>query len=1066
VVKPNTTPVHAYLAAVEKLVATGVAREHAYRPALSGLLHALLPNMTPVNEPAQVECGAPDFAIIAADIPVGHVEAKDLGADLDKLLRGEQLQRYLAGLPNFIFTNQLDFIWFVDGVERTRVSIATWTKAKRISRRPDAYSDFEAMFAEFGATSTKQIKHASALAERLASVATLIRSAVSLRLKLTKKGALHDQLSFFRKILSLNIDAESFADIYAQTIAYGLFTARSFHDGTKPFTRHLAAYELPKSNPFLRSIYAQLAGPDMEPSLVWAVDHLARILDRTDMPTVLAEFAGKSGKNDPVFYFYEDFLAHYDPALKEARGVYYTPESVVDYMVRSVDELLVSSFGLKSGLADRSKIQLEDGAESHRVVVLDPAAGTGTFLASVIDRIRNIEIRQGRGGNWNAYVREHLIPRILGLELLMAPYTVCHLKLGLMLEKSGFKFKDDERIGVYLTNSLEEPQVLMESSPFTKALHEEGAAAGRLKGAAPVMVVLGNPPYSGHSANSGEFLKKLLHGSDILSGEDAESYFHVDGVSIGERQPKWLNDDYVKFIRFSQWKIERNGSGILAFITNHNYLSAPTFRAMRASLLNTFDDIFVLDLHGSTKRRDVAEDGSVDQNVFDIMQGVAIVIFVKRGSELSDGVNRVHYQSLRGPRSSPAGSNVPGKYAWLATNSVATTNWQSVEPLAPYFLFVPRSKTLSEEYEKGISLKMLFHNSGVGIVAGRDHFNFAFTKAEMEGRLVEFMSMSDDEARERFELGKDSTAWSVRNARKDIAKHGRVDELVKPAAYRPFDRRFTYYTGDSNGFLARPTPKVNRPMADGPNLALCTARSVEVSSGWSHVFAVDSMVQHHAVSTKEVNHIFPLWTYSEVMGQMSKRHNLQSAAIAHIAERLGIPFEEGASGRKDAFGEQDVFEYSLAVLHSAEYRLRYAEPLRDDYARIPFTSDLDLYSRLRQVGADILAIELLQSEDSGPGTFPINGSNEVTAQKIVVDGEGRVWINDDQYFAGVDEQMKTFSIGGIKVVTQWLSDRRGRMLTTDDVTTYLSILNAASNLTDLPAAIDEIIEGKGGWPLP
>jgi predicted helicase len=724
-------PIPTYLVAIEKLAATGVAREHAYRPALSSLLQALLPGMTPVNEPAQVECGAPDFAILSTQVPVGHVEAKDLGIDLDKLLKGEQLQRYLAGLPNFIFTNQLDFIWFVEGEERTRVSIAGWTKtktkAKTLSRLPHAFADLEAMFAEFGKTSTKQIKDAEKLAARLASVATLIRSAVAARLKLTKKGALHEQLEFFRKILSLNISAESFADIYAQTIAYGLFTARSFHDGSKPFSRHLAAYELPKSNPFLRSIYSQLAGPDMEPSLVWAVDHLARILDRTDMPKVLAEFESKSGKKDPVFYFYEDFLAHYDPDLKEARGVYYTPEPVVDYIVRSIDELLVTSFGLKTGFADRSTIKLDDGSESHRVIVLDPAAGTGTFLASVIDRIRETETKQGRGGTWNAYVREHLIPRIFGFELLMAPYTVCHLKLGLILEKSGFKFKDNERVGVYLTNSLEESQVLLESSPFLKALHDEGAAAGRIKSSSPVMVILGNPPYSGHSANSGEFLRCLLHGLDIVSGQDAESYFHIDGVSIGERQPKWLNDDYVKFIRFSQWKIERNGSGILAFITNHNYLSAPTFRAMRASLLNTFDDIYVLDLHGSTKRRDKAEDGGVDQNVFDIQQGVAIVIFVKRSSELSDGVNKVCYHGLRGPRSTIVGSNALGKYQWLDAHSVSNTVWQDIEPTAPYFLFVPRSKALAEEYQHGISLKSLFQNSGVGIVAGRDHFNFAFT---------------------------------------------------------------------------------------------------------------------------------------------------------------------------------------------------------------------------------------------------------------------------------------------------------------------------------------------------
>jgi hypothetical protein len=1059
-----------YLNALDKMWSTGVSREHSHRPALLKLLEAELPDFTIVNEPAQIECGAPDFIVLKNNIPRGHLEAKDLGAALDIAIESEQITRYRAGLPNLLVTNYVDFIWFVDGQEQRRVSIAKKGKGKGALVRDDkSYGALHALILEFSSTMTEQIKTAAELAGRLASTAILIRSSVSLRLKLKTKSVLRDQLEYFRRILSLNMTPEEFADIYAQTITYGLFTARCYHKAPEPFTRQFAAYDLPRSNPFLRSIYAQLAGPEIEPSLIWAVDHVTDVLNHADIDKIMDEFASLSGRRDPVFYFYENFLEHYDPTLKEKRGVYYTPSPVVDYIVRSVHSLLVSTFNLKLGLADRSKtsLQFDDGSKvnTHRVIVLDPAAGTGTFLASAIELIENVEIENGRGGSWKAYVREHLLPRIFGLELMMAPYTVCHLKLGLILTKSGFEFGEGERVGVYLTNSLEEPQALLETSPFLKALGEEGVAAGYVKRIAPVMVVLGNPPYSGHSANSGEFLARLLRGYDTVFGEDAQSYFHIDGVSIGERQPKWLNDDYVKFVRFSQWKIERAGCGILAFITNHNYLSAPTFRAMRASLLDTFDDIYILNLNGSTKRKDKAEDGTIDQNVFDIQQGVAIALYVKRGKTPDDYVKRVKYYSLRGPRTAQTGSNVQGKYKWLDDHSIENTQWHVVEPVAPYYLFVPRDKELDAEYSKGISLKDLVLVSGVGIVAGRDHFNFAFDEQQLEDRLVEFAGLSVEDARSTFELGKDSTAWSVLKAQEDVKNNGRLDELIQPVLYRPFDKRFTYYTGHSHGFLARPTNNVSQHMVLGENIALCSARSVEVASGWRHILAVDSMVQHHAVSTKEVNHLFPLWTYGVTLGSISRHSNLSPIATKAFSNQLKIPFETGVRAKSGVFGELDVFYFSLAILHSDEYRQRYAEPLRDDYARIPVPSVPELFWSLASIGEEIAA---LQTSFAGPevaSTFPAQGSNFVSRRDFAADSHGWVWINDEQYFTGVDEAIEAHSVGGIRVLHQWLSDRRGTALSTDNVETFRGIISAISRLADIPSEIDECIDLHGGWPI-
>jgi predicted helicase len=359
----------------------------------------------------------------------------------------------------------------------------------------------------------------------------------------------------------------------------------------------------------------------------------------------------------------------------------------------------------------------------------------------------------------------------------------------------------------------------------------------------------------------------------------------------------------------------------------------------------------------------------------------------------------------------------------------------------------------------------MFLVSGVGIVAGRDHFNFAFTAQEMEDRLVRFVSMNVEEARTQFDLGKDSTAWSVSRAQADVNAEGRIEELTVAVLYRPFDKRYTYYTGNSHGFLARPTHKVNQHLSLGSNLAICTARSVEVASGWNHVLAVNTMVQHHVVSTKEVNHLFPLWVYHNDLGALEQHHNLNPAVLSALSERLGLPFKPGASQQRDVFGECDVFYYALAVLHSDEYRQQYAEPLRDDFARIPLTDSPELFWAVVAQGSEICALHTSFGSRDSNSIFPAQGSNEISKRYFDADEEGRVWINDQQYFTGVDEAVDSFSVGGIRVLSQWLSDRRGRILSTDDVDVFRSMISTITRLVDIPSEVDQAIEDHGGWPL-
>ncbi len=628
-----TAAISEYLREISKHLASGDATEHTYRPALKTLLETIHEDITATNEPKRVQCGAPDFIITRGQTPLGYIEAKEIGSNLGEIARGEQLTRYRDGLPNLILTDYLEFRLFHEGDFITSCSLARLGIDGRLKRERNADHAFEELLDHFVNATMPTVGTPRDLARRMAAAARIIRDVIgrAFECEITESDPLHVQLEAFRDVLLHDLKPDQFSDMYAQTIAYGLFAARCHHSADQgPFTRKSAAFELPETNPFLREMFKHIAGTDLDHRLVWAVDHLAELLSRADMVGILTDFGKRSRREDPVVHFYETFLTAYDPAMREMRGVYYTPEPVVSYIVDSIDHILKRDFGIVDGLASTEKVKLADGSETHRVLILDPAVGTGTFLFNVVDHIYRQIVESGQGGTWDSYVSQHLLPRLFGFELLIAPYTVAHMKLGLQLAETGYKFRSGERLRVILTNTLEEAIIKYHKFPFALLIAEEAGAAGEVKKKYPVMVILGNPPYSGHSANRGPWIRGLLRGHDRSGGFTKGNYFQVDGEPLGERNPKWLNDDYVKFIRFGQWRIEQTGYGILAFITNHSYLDNPTFRGMRQSLMDTFDDIYLLDLHGSAKKKETAPDGSKDENVFDIQQGVAICLMVKK----------------------------------------------------------------------------------------------------------------------------------------------------------------------------------------------------------------------------------------------------------------------------------------------------------------------------------------------------------------------------------------------------------------------------------------------------
>lgn len=1068
-------PFKEYLASVTRALQAGNATEHTHRPALKSLLEACQPGVTATNEPKRIKCGAPDFIITRKDVPLGFVEAKDVGVSLDDAEKSEQLTRYRESLPNLILTDYLDFRWYVGGALRLTARLAKLQANARLRAEPEGTKQLAELLQSFFAENIPVVSSPRELAVRMAAMARLIRSIIGKTFaEEGEHGTLHEQMEGFRKVLLHDLTGEQFGDMYAQTICYGLFAARC-NSTDAHFTRTHAAYDLPKTNPFLRKLFTHIAGPELDERIVWAVDNLAELLNRADIAAILKDFGRATRQEDPVVHFYETFLGAYDQTMREARGVYYTPEPVVSYIVRSVDAILKKDFKLSDGLADASKIKLTrpkkigkgtETIETHKVQILDPATGTGTFLYSVIG-----QIYQGFSGNkgmWAGYVKENLLPRLFGFELLMAPYAVAHMKLGLLLRNTGYDFSTDERLRVFLTNTLEEAHELTGLPLFTLWLSQEASSASDIKKDAPIMIVLGNPPYSGHSANTGTWINGLLHGVDSVTKKKTGSYFEVDGAPLGERQPKWLNDDYVKFMRFSQWRIEQTGYGVLAFITNNGYLENPTFRGMRQSLLQTFDDIYLLDLHGSSKKKEKAPDGSKDENVFDIQQGVSIGIFVKRLKKRG-GSPVVHHAEQYGTRTS--------KYEWLLAHDIASTAWQTLEPQTPAYLLAPRDNSLLSEYESGWKLTDAMPVNNVGILTARDELTIRWDEIDIWRTVQDFANLPTEEARDKYELGKDAQDWQVARAQQDLKSSGPTRENIKPVLYRPFDTRYTYYTGKSRGFHCRPGDKVMQQMALGENVALGSTRSIEIEAGWEHVFVTNSLFTHHTVSVKEVNYLFPLYIYPTAGADLfgadtsssangNRRPNFSAEFIAAFSESLELRFLPDADGDlKKSFGPKDIFHYAYAMFYSPTFRSRYAQFLKGDYPRLPLTQSVDLFRTLCALGEELVALHLMEQHPTLKTRYPIAGDNKLEAVRYTEPSKstrGRVWINKTQYFDNVPPDIWNYRIGGYQVCDKWLKDRRGRLLSFDDLTHYQRIVAALAETVRLQQEIDAAIPS---WPI-
>jgi len=1034
-----------YLSNIAKAYNAGNATEHTHRPALKDLIESLATGIVATNEPRRVKCGAPDYIITKGHTPLGYIEAKDIGKPLAEVEKSEQLRRYLESLGNLVLTDYLEFRWYVAGQHRLTARLASIVNGK-IKIDTGGELQVRELLQAFLTAKASTVNSPKELAVRMAALARLIRDTIqkafnSEDLTDDEPDPLHDQLDGFRKVLLHDLTPEQFADMYAQTICYGLFAARCNADPAEKFTRQSAGYALPKTNPFLRKMFNYIAGTDLDERIVWAVDDLAELLNHTDIEAILKDFGKRTRQEDPVVHFYESFLAAYDQKMREARGVYYTPEPVVSYIVRSIDHILKTDFRLSDGLADSTKIKATiPGAkvqtEVHKVQILDPATGTGTFLHGVVDHIQ--ESFKDDKGMWSSYVSQHLLPRIYGFELLMAPYAVAHMKLGLQLKESGYDFQSSERIRIYLTNTLEEAHAMTGLPLFTQWIAEEANAASNVKQDSPVMVVLGNPPYSYASENNGEWISSLIR-----------EYYQVDGKPLGERNPKGLQDDYVKFIRFAQWRIQQTGYGVLAFICNNGYLDNPTFRGMRQSLMQTFDDIYILDLHGNSKRKEKCPDGSDDKNVFDIQQGVSIGIFIKR-TKSREGLATVHHNDIWGKREvyEKDGSDsklVGGKYHWLWENDLASTKWGKLKPQAPFYLFRPQDTILLPEYEQGWSVKDIFLKCSDGIVTSRDSFAMDNDYSKLKQRIVDLLdkSLTDEEIRTRYSLN-DTDYWQLSKCRSALQKIESMESGFSKCLYRPFDIKNIYY---SSHIIDRARQDVMSHMLQ-ENKGLVATRQI-TSLNYCHIFCSKHIMEKKSGSHDRATSIFPLYLYAhdaDALFGSAKRSNLSPKFIEDITAKLSMHFiQDGKGDRAITFGPEDIFNYMYAVFHSPTYRSRYAEFLKMDFPRLPITSKPQLFRELCTLGQQLVDLHLMESKAPKITGYPVAGDSNVEKvryQEPLDDSKGRIWINSTQYFEGIPKDVWEFHIGGYQVCDKWLKDRKGRQLTYDDLTHYQQVVSA------------------------
>jgi len=1002
--------------------------EHSHRTTLQNFFNLIVEEIKSqkteiLHEPKrQGKNGSPDFMITVNEGIIGYIENKKILQNLDEIIFSEQIEKYKKLSNNLLITNYVEFVWIRDNeITRERLCEVTDLENKNFKLKSENEKNVKELLKKFFTQAPQGIGEIEKLAFCLAERAKYLFAILFEELKeqekdVSKRDSIWLAYTDFINNVYEELTIEGFADTFAQTLTYGLFLAKLNSKTEEKITLRNLDLHISNSFTLIKNIVGFLHYIENKKYIKaqWIVEEILSIINNIDLKTINESLSfSKRKKNsneeykDPYIYFYENFLSEYNPKLRKGRGVYYTPISVVRFIINSVNSILKDKnlFNIKDGIADYNKVN-----------ILDFATGTGTFLLEILEQINAIKPFNKPEGNM--LVQNHILKNLYGFEFLIAPYVISHLKLSLFLKENGYELKEEERLQIYLTNTLEDKE--SQSSLFLPDLTIEGKLAQSVKQNKKILVITGNPPYSGHSSNTSEVHfkvpKKLKSGEiifvnkkkDTWIGNLVKDYFKIEGVGINEKNPKWLQDDYVKFIRFAQYKIEQTGHGIVAIVTNHSFLDNPTFNAMRYNLLKTFDQIRIIDLHGNTRKKENTLEGTKDENVFDIQQGVCISLLIKNKG-IPKKVLRTDFFGLR-----------ETKNKLLYETQLSDIEWTELKPTAPHYLFAYQNEKDKKKYNEFCSVKNIFISNSVGIATADDINLVSFT----ENGLIEKLKLKFDK------IKLDS-------------------KLLNKYYYRPFDIRTIYY--DKNILERARTKIMNNLLFE--NIALNTCRNPQRNDAFKDVFISDGLTDLHYCTGG--NYVFPLYNYQTIINEDNTHETVKT-------DNFKKEFKEFIEKKyKKKFAPEQILGYIYAVLHSPAYREKYADFLKIDFPRIPFIETLPKFETLAKLGQELYEIHLKPENVEDTITVIYDGEVEKDVVETVkyqeIENKKRIYINKTNFFENIPESVFEFQIGGYKVLDKYLKERKGKILSIQEKDHFKKIINVINYTIKQMSEIDKIV---------
>lgn len=1018
-----------YLKEIEKLKSP-ISNEHTYRTPLENALNSLKVKLYPksaitiqqetsinISDDSDLKKVFPDFTVVNEDERlIGFIECKDIGFDLHKAIEGkgnfkiykEQLLKYLDIHNNLIYTNYIDFIHLVLEENQGQTKTIKIKNEVCLNKGADAEKLFENIFEDFLGATIKEIDRKDYFLKLLARRTKILRDFINGELINNNSYLKNDIKGLFENTIFNDLSDKDFADAFSQIISFSLLFYRL---SERKNVDKDSFRNMPEYIPIFREFLSKIDIENFNSHILYSIDSIINAVNAYNKNMFYSQFSTSTEKEDPFIYAYEYFLKEFDIKTRNARGVFYTPIEAVRYIIKSIDEIL------------KDKLNISDGIYGEEVHILDFAAGTGTFMLGAIERAFENAKKNGISGVWENIVSDFILKRLYGFEFLIVPYVLAHFRIHEYLKDLNYDYKKNDRLQLYLTNTLDNsaggqvkmfPQMQAESDNAYKIKNEE-----------PILVIMGNPPYNNKSEeiNRKEWIENLL--------KDYKENLNEKKIN--------LDDDYIKFIRFAHWKMENAEKGIIGIIVNNSFISGVTHREMRRKLMQTFDEIYILDLHGNVNKGERCPDGSMDFNIFNIKEvGVCIALFVKTG--LKNNKNKgIYFNEVFGTQDY--------KKNYLIDKSIADEKWVELEDDKKWHWFT-KVKSNEKYLNEFTGLHEIFNLFGSGCKTERDYITIHITEEELKNTILDFNNLSENKLTEKYNT-KNSRDWSVDRAKKDIMENYKKYnfDLITKIHYRPFDIRYTYYTGTSKGFLGTPSRKIGYNFINRKNIGLVFPRQIAGAYGFQHglvsEFIID--VATGGAKTGSETYFAPLYLYE---ANSADEFKLDSSCKPNWTDSFKEFLKNYISDNP-----KEILNYIYAILYSPTYRENYKEDLKYDYPRIPFTKDKKIFDGLQILGGDLIDLHLLKKVPQSNAGYPNKGEHKISYSKYNEE-EKRLYINEKQYFENVKKEVYNYSIGGYKPIEKYIKARD--ILTLKDISHLIKVIAVIERTIYLQEEIDKV----------